>query len=218
MPWITWFYRTTNNKLVLCKSTNQIESLAIGMLFRLVGDGRPCRERICRIHLPNYTRHDPNIIECLAETERFSRISKIFKIDVFRKHFRSSIPSLRNDIHSIVDPPKIFTDIRTLTKIKSIDVQIECSSIGNPLPSINWFDENQQEILDSRLYTIEQSNRSSILSFSVYSKEHSKVLYYCRSKNFLGTIEKLINISGMGFSFSLPKEFHQIFSSRFYSI
>lgn len=93
MPWITWFYRTIDNKLVLCKFNNERHICLIeNFLFLFsVGDGRPCREQICWIHLPNYTRHDPNIIECIAETERSSRISKIFKIDVFCKNLFYSL-------------------------------------------------------------------------------------------------------------------------------
>ena len=192
LPWITWFYRTTNNKLVLRKSTNQI-SMYFSFVLLSVGDGTPCRERLCHIHLPNYTRHDPSIIECIAENEKSSRISKIFKIDVFCKNLQASSP---DPIPSIVDPPKIITHIRTLTKKRNIDVRIECSSIANPSPTISWFDENQQELVDSSLYTIEKNNHSSMLLFSVYSKEHSKVLYYCRSNNSLGIMEKLIDISG----------------------
>ncbi len=96
----------------------------------------------------------------------------------------------------LLDPPKIITSIRTLPSSKSVDVFIECSSIANPTPTISWFDDNQQEINNYQLYTIKQINQTSILSFTVYSKEHSKVLYYCRSNNSVGTVEKLINISG----------------------
>ena len=81
--------------------------------------------------------------------------------------------------------------------IKSIDVFIECTSIANPSGQISWFDDNQQEITNFYLYTIRQLNSTSILSFTVYSNEHSKVLFYCRSNNSIGTVEKLINISGL---------------------
>ncbi len=95
-----------------------------------------------------------------------------------------------------VDPPKITTTVRTSTGSKGIDIFIECSSIANPSPSISWFDDNQQEIHNYHSYTIKNDKQSSILSLSVFSNEHSKVLFYCRSNNSLGTVEKLINISG----------------------
>jgi hypothetical protein len=44
-----------------------------------------CREPICEIFLGNYTRHDPTIIECIADNEKSSRISKVFNIDVYCK-------------------------------------------------------------------------------------------------------------------------------------
>jgi len=44
-----------------------------------------CREPICELFLGNYTRHDPTIIECIADNEKSSRISKVFNIDVFCK-------------------------------------------------------------------------------------------------------------------------------------
>jgi len=99
----------------------------------------------------------------------------------------------------ILDPPKITTNVRVLKDSKSIDLFLECSSIGNPSPSITWFDDNRQEINNYHVYTIKNENQSSILSFSVYSNEHSKLLFYCRSNNSVGTIEKLINISGKEF-------------------
>lgn len=51
----------------------------------LVGDGTGCREPVCELHLGNYTRYDPTIIECVADNEKSSRISKIFHIDVHCK-------------------------------------------------------------------------------------------------------------------------------------
>jgi len=80
---------------------------------------------------------------------------------------------------------------------------------------ISWLDDNRQEITNHQLYTIKQNNQTSILSFTVYSNEHSNVLYYCRSNNSVGTVEKLINISGKLFSRNIPIEFC---SFRFHSI
>lgn len=54
-----------------------------------VGDGVGCLDRICELHLPNYTRDNPEIVECVADNQKSSRISKVFTIDVlceFRKH------------------------------------------------------------------------------------------------------------------------------------
>jgi hypothetical protein len=55
------------------------------MLFYLVGDGTGCHDTICEIYLGNYTRHDPGVIECIADNEKSTRISKIFNIDVLCK-------------------------------------------------------------------------------------------------------------------------------------
>ena len=172
------------------KFSNQLNSFLL-----LVGDGNGCRETICEIFLGNYSRHDPMMIECIADNEKSNRISKIFNIDVYCMCERMDFILYENVILNL-DPPKIITNIRTLLGVKSIDVFLECSSIGNPLPTITWFDDNQEEINDYQFYTIQIKNYTSILAFSVYSNEHSKVLYYCRSNNSVGTVEKLINISG----------------------
>jgi len=58
----------------------------------------------------------------------------------------------------ILDPPKITTNVRTSKDSKSINIFLECLSIGNPLPSISWFDDNQQEINNYHLYTIKNDN------------------------------------------------------------
>ncbi len=50
-----------------------------------MGDETGCREPICDLYLGNYTRHDPTMIECIADNEKSSRISKVFNIDVFCK-------------------------------------------------------------------------------------------------------------------------------------
>jgi hypothetical protein len=49
----------------------------------LVGDGKGCRDTICELHFGNYTRHDPTVIECIADNDKSTRISKVFHIDVF---------------------------------------------------------------------------------------------------------------------------------------
>lgn len=101
------------------------------------------------------------------------------------------------EVSSIVsDPPKIITNVRALTGSRSIDVFLECSSLANPLPSIIWLDDNEQNIHEQHFYTVKTTNESSFLSFTVFPHSHSKVLYYCRSNNSVGTVEKLINISG----------------------
>lgn len=53
--------------------------------YFLVGDGTGCGGSVCELHLGNYTRHDPTIIECIADSEKSNRIAKVFNIDVFRK-------------------------------------------------------------------------------------------------------------------------------------
>ena len=55
------------------------------LFFFVVGDGTGCRDATCEIYLGNYTRDDPTIIECIADNEKSSRISKIFNIDVLCK-------------------------------------------------------------------------------------------------------------------------------------
>ncbi|CAF2520831.1 unnamed protein product [Rotaria sp. Silwood2] len=158
VPSITWFYRTNAGTLV---------SLSNGTI---------CQATTCELHLGNYTRYDPKVIECIADNEKSSRISKVFHIDVYY-------------------PPKITTNVRTLIGSRSIDVFLECSFDANPIPSIMWLDDNRQEIYDFHLYSIKTTNQSSILSFSIFSNEYSNVLYYCRSNNSIGTVEKLIDIS-----------------------
>lgn len=79
---------------------------------------------------------------------------------------------------------------------RSIDVFLECLSEANPTSTITWLDGNRQEINDYNFYTIKTINQSSILSFSVFSNEYPNVLYYCQSNNSVGTVEKLIDISG----------------------
>ncbi|CAF0790325.1 unnamed protein product [Rotaria sordida] len=158
MPSITWFYRTHNDKLVS------------------LSNGTVCQAKTCELHLGNYTRYDPKAIECIADNEKSTRISKVFHMDVYY-------------------PPKITTNVRTLIGSRNIDVFLECSSDANPIPSIIWLDDNRQEIYDYHLYSIKTKNQSSLLSFSVFSNEYSNVLYYCRSNNSIGTVEKLVDIS-----------------------
>jgi hypothetical protein len=160
-----------------------------------VGNGTGCQDPVCELNLGNYTRHDPTTIECIADNEKSTRISKVFHIEIFRKLKKNKFYS-SEEFFIVLDPPKIITNVRTLTGSKSINVFLECSSVGNPLPSIVWLDDNRQEINTYHSYTIKTTNQSSILSFSVYPSGHSKVLYYCRSNNSIGTVEKLINISG----------------------
>lgn len=51
----------------------------------LVSDGRGCHDPVCEIHLGNYTRHDPTIIECVADNGKSTRVSKVFQVDVHCK-------------------------------------------------------------------------------------------------------------------------------------
>jgi len=50
-----------------------------------VGDGTGCQEQVCDIFLGNYTRHDPTVIECIADNEQTNRIAKVFNIDIHCK-------------------------------------------------------------------------------------------------------------------------------------
>ncbi len=51
----------------------------------LVGDGTGCQDKICELHLGNYSRNDPTIIECVADNEKSTRISKVFNVDIHCK-------------------------------------------------------------------------------------------------------------------------------------
>ncbi|UJR35712.1 hypothetical protein I4U23_028462 [Adineta vaga] len=157
-PSITWYYRTTDGKHIS------------------LGDGMGCNETVCELRLGNYTRNDPNIIECIADNKKSTRISKIFNIDV---HYS----------------PKLITNVRTYTRTRSIDVILQCSSIANPAAPIIWLDDTKQELNNSHIYDIKTINHSSTLSFSVFPHEYSPVVFYCQSNNSYGTDEKLINIS-----------------------
>ncbi|CAF5125216.1 unnamed protein product, partial [Rotaria sp. Silwood1] len=77
------------------------------------GDGTSCQDTICELRLGNYSRHDPTVIECVADNEKSTRISKIFNVDVYY-------------------PPKLTTNIRTFTGSNSIDVLLHCTSVSNP--------------------------------------------------------------------------------------
>ena len=94
------------------------------------------------------------------------------------------------------DPPKLTTDVRALTGIRGIDLSLRCSVSANPPASIIWLDDNENEIIHQHQYNIQYDNQTSVLSFIVYPLTHSKVLYFCRSNNSIGTVEKLINIAG----------------------
>ncbi|CAF1169112.1 unnamed protein product [Rotaria sordida] len=158
-PSITWYYRTNDRKNVP------------------FGDGASCQDTICELRLGNYSRNDPTIIECVADNEKSTRISKVFNVDV---HY----------------PPKLTTNVRTFTGSRSIDVLIHCASIANPPASIIWLDNNKQSIInDSNIYNIKKVDQSSTLSFSVYPQRHSSFVFYCQSNNSIGTDEKLINVS-----------------------
>ncbi|CAM4948841.1 unnamed protein product [Rotaria socialis] len=159
----------------------QQRSVLEGSTFRLscsayVSNGTVCQATKCELHLVNYTRYDPKIIECIADNEKSTRISKVVHIDVYY-------------------PPKVTINVRTLIGLRSTDVFLECSSDANPTPLITWLDDNRQEINDYNFYTVKTNNLSSILSFSVFSNEYPNVLYYCQSNNSIGTVEKLIDIS-----------------------
>lgn len=51
-------------------------------LFIPVGDGAGCNETVCELRLANYSRHDPSVIECVADNHKSTRISKVFHVDV----------------------------------------------------------------------------------------------------------------------------------------
>jgi hypothetical protein len=131
-----------------------------------VGDGTGCQDKICELRLGNYSRNDPKIIECVADNEKSTRISKVFNVDVYCKLNKNNFESIFF-LSFFLDAPKLTTNVRTLTGSRSIDVFLQCSSIANPSASIIWFDDNKQEINNSHIYNIKTINQSSILSFSV---------------------------------------------------
>ncbi|CAF0756451.1 unnamed protein product [Rotaria sp. Silwood1] len=158
-PSITWFYRTNDRRNVP------------------FGDGTSCQDTICELRLGNYSRHDPTMIECVADNEKSTRISKIFNVDVYY-------------------PPKLTTNIRTFTGSNSIDVLLHCTSVSNPPAPITWLDNNKQQIINnSTIYDIKTIDQSSTLSFSVYPQKQSSFVFYCQSNNSIGIDEKSVNIS-----------------------
>jgi hypothetical protein len=50
-----------------------------------VGDSTGCQDTVCELRLANYSRNDPTIIECVADNEKSTRISKVFNVDVYCK-------------------------------------------------------------------------------------------------------------------------------------
>ncbi len=51
-----------------------------------MGNGTGCQDTTCELRLGNYSRNDPTIIECIADNEKSTRISKVFHVDVHCKH------------------------------------------------------------------------------------------------------------------------------------
>ena len=101
-----------------------------------------------------------------------------------------------NITREFLDAPTVTTTVRTLAGLRKIDVFLECSSEGNPPPSIVWLDENHLEIPPSSSHTFSTTNQSSVLSFAVLPYANPKVLYSCRSQNSVGTDERRIDITG----------------------
>lgn len=130
----------------------------------LVNNGTPCQENVCELHRANYTRNDPTIIECIAENGKSTRVSKVFHVDVHCEWPKAG--SMENIVRCL-DPPKIITNLRTFTGMRTIDVHLQCSSISNPPGSILWLDDQHLPIRDASIYTIRQSNQTSDLVFSV---------------------------------------------------
>ncbi|CAF2984801.1 unnamed protein product [Rotaria socialis] len=157
-PSITWLYRTNDRKHVP------------------FGDGTSCQDTVCELHIANYSRNDPTTIECVADNEKSTRISKVFNVDVFY-------------------PPKLSHNVQTFTGTKSIEILIQCSSTSNPPTSIVWLDHNREQLYNSTIFSIKTMNQSSILSFFAYPQKHPSHVFYCHSDNAIGTDEKLINIS-----------------------
>jgi hypothetical protein len=60
-------------------------SICLFFFSILVGDGAGCQDKICELQLGNYSRNDPTIIECVADNEKSTRISKVFNVDVHCK-------------------------------------------------------------------------------------------------------------------------------------
>ena len=84
-PSITWFYRTKNDKHIQRKSGWLLSVVVEIDTSLVVSDGRGCDDAVCDIHLGNYTRHDPTIIECVADNGKSTRVSKVFQVDVYCK-------------------------------------------------------------------------------------------------------------------------------------
>ena len=91
MPLVTWFYRTNNGQRVSCMQLIDSKSklsITSNTIFS-VSNRTSCQKRICELHLSNYTRYDPKIIECVADNKKSIRISKVFHIDVLCKKLRN---------------------------------------------------------------------------------------------------------------------------------
>lgn len=65
-----------------------MKSYKINFIYS-VGNQTGCQHTICELHLSNYTRYDPKVIECIADNEKSTRISKVFYVDVFCKFSNS---------------------------------------------------------------------------------------------------------------------------------
>lgn len=82
----SWTLIRTTKIGKIIRLTNCVNNFSQTLFFNfLVNNGTTCQEDVCELHLANYTRNDPSIIECLAENGKSARISKVFHIDVHCK-------------------------------------------------------------------------------------------------------------------------------------
>lgn len=194
----------------LCDATIQ-EGNQFQFECQVVGNPAPivewAKDGISIERYPDYVPRNENGLCTLSIAETFTEDSACFmcraRNPMGTAETKARLLVVEAEPENILVPPKFIKPLRSFNLSKGASLLLECLVEGNPLPTVQWY-KNEQCIDNSSQYEITYNNGGAILRLDNVSADDQAV-YTCTAKNMLDVAQSAAVVNVDDSQFTVPK-------------